>query len=215
MTGYAKTISLDKKDYFFLSAEKGNQLAFDLAVSINQKISEGKIKKPEIIIGIARGALAWIKTLSDWLNIGEIATIQLVHYTGVGKRLAQPTILHSCLPRVDKKRVLLFDNVVETGKTMKMATDYLSMCGAEEIVTASLYYKKTSKLTPSFHSSTVDAYTWIIFYFDLVESIKLLGSRWLTQGLDLKQIHQQFLEIGLPERETTTAMKLIFNYLAK
>ena len=212
MTKPAKTISFDKKDYFFLSAEKGNQLAFDLAVSINQKISEGKIKKPEIIIGIARGALAWIKTLSDWLNIGEIATIQLVHYAGIGKRLAQPTILHSCLPRVDKKRVLLFDNVVETGETMEMATEYLSMCGAEEIITASLYYKETSKIIPSLYSSTINAHTWIFFYFDMVESIKLLGSRWLTQGLSLEQIHRQFLEIGLPERETITAMKILFNY---
>lgn len=206
-----KTISFNQEKYTYLSAEKSHQLAFELASRISQKISNGEIKKPEIIIGIARGALAWIKTLADWLNIDEIATLRLAHYTNVGQRLIKPTILRSCLPRIDKKRVLLFDNVVETGKTMKMAADYLLMCGAEKITTASLFYKKTSVITPNFCSLKTNA--WIIFYFDIMETVKLLGSRWLNEGLDLKKIKQRFLKIGLPRKEVSTAMKIIFNYL--
>lgn len=205
-----KTISFNKEKYTYLSAEKSHQLAFELALVINQKIKNSQMEKPEIVIGIARGALAWIKTLADWLNIDEISTLRLVHYTNIGQRLTKPTILHSCLPRVDKKRVLIFDNIVETGKTMKMAVDYLSMCGAEKIRTSSLFYKKTSIIKPDFYSLKTDA--WIVFYFEIMETVKLLGSRWNNEGLDLKKIKQRFLKIGLPQNEVSTAMKTIFNF---
>ena len=204
-----KTTSFGKEKYIYLSAEKSHQIAFELATKINQKIKKGKIKKPEIIIGIARGALAWIKTLADWLNIDEVTTLRLVHYTDVGQRLKKPTLLRSCLPPVARKRILLFDNVVETGKTMKMATDYLSMCGAETTATASLFYKKTSTIKPDFYLLETNA--WIIFYFDIVETVKFLGSRWLSQGLELKEIKSRFLKIGVPQKEVLTAMQLIFN----
>jgi len=205
-----KTTSFGKEKYIYLSAEKSHQVAFELATKINQQIKKGEIEKPEIIIGIARGALAWIKTLADWLNIDEITSLRLVHYTDVGQRLKKPTLLRSCLPPVTGKRVLLFDNVVETGKTMKMATNYLSMCGAENTTTASLFYKKTSIIKPDFYLLETNA--WIIFYFDIVEAVKFLGSRWLSQGLELKEIKNRFLKAGVPQKEVLTAMELIFNF---
>jgi len=203
-------VSFGKEKYLYLSATKSHQLAFKLANSINQKIAKGEEKKPEIVIAIARGALAWTKTLADWLNVDQMTSFRVVHYTNVGKRLPKPTILESYLPRVDKKRILLFDNVVETGKTMKLAIDFLLMCGAEKVTTATLFYKKGSVITPNFYSLQTDA--WIIFYFDILETIKLLGTRWLNQGLNLEEINRRFLTIGLPQKEAKLAMKIIFNF---
>jgi len=205
-----QSISFDKKKYLYLSAKKSHQLAFELASLINQKIDQGEIKKPEIIIGIARGALAWLKTLADWLNIDQISTVRIVHYAEIGKTLKKPKILESYLPRIDKKRVLLFDNVVETGKTMKLAFDYLNMRGAEKISTAVLFYKKTSVFIPDFYCLKSDA--WIIFHLEVVEAIKCLGVRWLDKNLQLKEIKQRFLAIGLLPEEVKEAMKIIFNF---
>jgi len=205
-----QSVSFAKEKYIYISPEKSHQLAFELASSINQKISQGKIKKPEIIIGIARGALAWIKTLADWLNIDQISIFRIVHYANMGKTLPRPKILESHLLKIDRKRVLVFDNVVETGKTMKLAVNYLKMRGAEKIITAVLFYKKTSAFIPDFYSSKES--DWIIFHHEIVESIKCLGARWLNKGLDLKKIKRRFLTIGLPQKEVKEAMKIIFNF---
>lgn len=199
-----------KEKFFYLSPEKSHQLAFTLASSINQKITKAELEKPEIVIGIARGALTWIKTLADWLNIDQTAIIRMVHYAEVGKTLSQPRILESFLPQIDRKRVLLFDNVVETGKTMRLACDYLKMRGVAKITTAVLFYKKSSVFVPDFYSSRESS--WIIFHFDIVETVKCLGSRWLNQGLDLTQIKKRFLTIGLPVLEVNEALKIIFNF---
>ncbi|GAF87053.1 unnamed protein product, partial [marine sediment metagenome] len=195
--------------YIYLSPEKSHQLVFELASLINQKIAQGEIKKPEIIIGIARGALAWLKTLADWLNIDQINIFRIVHYAGVSKTLKKPKILESNLPRIDKKRVLLFDNIVETGKTMKLAVNYLSICGAEDVTTAVLFYRKHSILTPDFY--TIKTEPWIVFHHEIVESIKCLGIRWLNKGLKLEKIKERFLTIGLPQKEVKEAMRIIFN----
>lgn len=199
-----------KEKFFYLSPEKSHQLAFALASSINQKIAKAELEKPEIVIGIARGALTWIKTLADWLNIDQTAIVRMVHYAEVGKTLSRPRILESFLPQIDRKRVLLFDNVVETGKTMRLACDYLKMRGVAKITTAVLFYKKSSVFVPDFYSSRESS--WIIFHFDIVETVKCLGTCWLNKGLDLSQIKKRFLTIGLPVLEVNEALKIIFNF---
>lgn len=205
-----KAIFIGQEKCLYFSAEQCQQLALNLALAINQKIASSNIKKPELIIGIAKGSLAWLRTLSDWLNIDALATLRVVHYNGIGQRLPQPTILQSHLPRIDKKRVLLFDNIADTGKTLSLTVNYLKMCGAQTITTAVLFYKKCASLIPDFYASQTDA--WIIFYFEIVETVKLLGSKWLNEGLTLKEINKRFLAINIPAKEVTEAMKIIFNF---
>lgn len=205
-----QVVSFGKERYIYLSAENSHKLVFKLTSLINEKIAKSEIEKPEVIIGIARGAIAWIKTLADWLSIDQLATFRIVHYADVGKTLSKPKILESHLPRIDKKRVLLFDNVVETGKTMRLATDYLAMRGVKQITTAVLFYKTTSEFIPDFYA--IKANPWIIFHFDVLETVKCVGVRWLNEGLKLEEIKECFLKIGIPEKEVSLAMKIIFDF---
>jgi uncharacterized protein len=205
-----KTITIDNKKYYYLSPHYSHKLVFQLSQLINKSIRAGKMEKPELIVGIARGSLAWLKTLADWLNIDNIYTIRVVHYNNVAKRLEKPTLLESHLPRTDKARVLVFDNVIETGKTMKLAFNYLQMKGAEKIYTSSLFYKNNAKFKPDFYTLKTDA--WIIFHFDIMETVKLLGSKWLNKQVDLQTIFRRFIKLGLPKNEVKTAMELIFNF---
>lgn len=205
-----KATIVGKEKYLYVSPQICHELAFSLCLAINKQIKEGKIEKPEIIIGIAKGSYAWLKILSDWLNIDNVTAIRVVHYTDIGQRLPQPTILQTNLPRIDKKRVLLFDNVADTGKTIKMAYDFLNMCGADKIFTASLFYKKISLIKPDFYSAITDA--WIIFYFEIVETVKLLGSKWINEKVGFKEIKNRLLTINIPPQEVDEALKLLFNY---
>lgn len=202
--------SFGKEKYLYLSSQQSHQMVFDLACQINQKIKQGKMEKPEILIAIARGSISWVKTLADWLNIDQINSFRIVHYADIGKTLKKPRIVESFLPRIDKKRVLLFDNVVETGRTMQLAFDYLNLYGVEKIITAVLFYKKNSTFKPDFYCSRLS--DWIIFHFDIMETVKCLGTRWLNESLTLKKIKQRFLTIGMPPKEVKEAMKIIFNF---
>jgi hypoxanthine phosphoribosyltransferase len=99
---------------------------------------------------------------------------------------------------------------VETGKTMKLAINYLKIKGAEKIYTSSLFYKKNLICKPDFFN--LKTKSWIVFHFDIMETVKFLGSRWLSKNQSLKEIKNNFLKIGLPENEVAKAMQLIFNF---
>jgi len=176
-------ITFNKTKYIYLSAQQSHEMIFELARKIDDEIKSGKLKKPDYIVGIARGALPWIKTLADWLSVPSISTLRISHYTGVYKRLKKPTIVHSHLPNLKNKRVLIFDNTVETGKTLQLAKAHLAQFGAEELETAVFFHKPTSKLIPNYYLNKTSA--WIIFYFDIMESVKTLSSTWINEGLDL------------------------------
>jgi hypoxanthine phosphoribosyltransferase len=203
-------VEIENRSYIYLSPNESHALTVQLAHNVTGLIEKGKIEKPDLVVGVARGALVFVKTMADWLNIEDIATLRVVHYTDVGKRLPKPTLLQSTLPRADNRRVVLIDNVVETGKTMQLSVDYLKMCGVDQITTGVLFTKKSSKFVPDVYAAETGA--WVIFHFDIVESVKMLGSRWLNSEVGLTEVYERFVKIGLPEKEVLQAMEMIFNY---
>lgn len=201
---------LGKNRYFYLTPQQSHQLVVSLTQVINQEIKKGEIIKPDVVVAIAKGALGWARSLADWLNIPELSSLQILHYKGVEKRFKRPVILQSLSIRVEGKTVLLFDDIVETGKTMKVAKNNLLSMGAERVFSSALFYKKSSKFLPDFFAANTSS--WIIFHSEILESIKDLGSRWLNEGLSFSKIRRRFLKLGIEEKEIDYALRLVFNF---
>lgn len=163
-----------------------------------------------MVVAFGRGGWSWAKELADRINVAEIGTLQMVHYKGIGQRLKKPIVRQSLPVEIMGKSILAFDDVMETGKTMESGVEYLDLMGAKKIVTAVLYLKPMSIFIPDFFGEKTD--TWIIFYNDIVESVKLLATEWMEKGADLNLVYKKLLEIGLKGEEVKEAMKLLFNY---
>jgi len=101
--------------------------------------------RPDIILTIARGGLLVGGALSYSLRVKNVFLINVEYYTGVGERLEFPVLLPPPLSLVDlaDARLLVADDVADTGRTLAMVTE---MCGPEvaEIRTAVLYEKPQS-----------------------------------------------------------------------
>lgn len=205
-----KATKFGKEKYIAPTAEEAHKLTTNLALKINKQIKQGKAVKPEVIVAIGKGAWTWAKELADWLNISQVSTLQIVHYKELSQRLKKPIILQSLPIQIDKKVVLLFDDVVETGKTLQVGAKYLKMRGAEKIITAVLFYKRVSQLIPDFFA--IETKAWVIFHNEIMETVKFLGSKWLKQKLSFEKIRKRLLTIGLEKKEIDYAMKIIFNF---
>lgn len=205
-----KGVLLGKNRYFYLSPQSAHQLVVNLSLEIYQGIKAGKIEKPDVVVAIAKGALGWARSLADWLNIPELSSLQIIHYKGVGEKYRQPVILQSLPIRVQGETLLLFDDIADTGKTLKLAKNNLLSMGAEKVITAAIFYKKGSCFMPDFFASQTAA--WIIFHTEVLESVKDLGARWLNEGLNLSRIKERFLKLGIKENEINNAMQIVFNY---
>jgi uncharacterized protein len=101
--------------------------------------------RPDIILTVARGGLLIGGALSYCLQVKNVFLINVEYYTGVGERLEFPVLLPPPLSLVDLRdaRVLVADDVADTGHTLAMVTE---LCRREvaEIRTAVLYEKPHS-----------------------------------------------------------------------
>jgi uncharacterized protein len=118
--------------------------------------------RPDIILAIARGGLLVGGAISYSLEIKNVFLINVEYYTGVGKRLEFPVLLPPPLNVVDLRdtRVLVADDVADTGHTLAMVTD-LCRSDVAEIRTAVLYEKSHSVVRADYVWRRTDR--WIEF----------------------------------------------------
>lgn|GEM_PF-260996 len=118
--------------------------------------------RPDVVIAIARGGLLLAGAIAYALGTKSCGSINVEFYTGVDERLPEP-VLHPPMldaPALAGRRVLLVDDVSDSGRTLRKVVDLLSDAGAE-VRTATLYTKSHTVLAPDYDYRRTD--DWIIF----------------------------------------------------
>ena len=100
---------------------------------------------PDLVLGISRGGLLVAGALAYALGVKNTATISVEFYTGVDERLELPMLLPPVPDLVDltTARVLIADDVADTGATLELVRDFCAGRVAEARV-AVLYEKSRS-----------------------------------------------------------------------
>ena len=128
-----------------------------------QLISEVKSFEAEAIVGIARGGLTLSHCMAEGLNLREVQTIRTELYDGDCKR--QDISLFGVCDFKNVKRVIVLDDIADSGETLKAIMEYLESNFEEiEFKSATLFYKKTSIYKPDFWIN--DADDWIDFFWE-------------------------------------------------
>ncbi|HIQ02929.1 MAG TPA: phosphoribosyltransferase [Desulfurococcales archaeon] len=125
---------------------------------------------PDVIIGIMRGGWIPARILLDYLNIPTLATIEIKFYKGIGETRERPIIIHPLVVDIRNKKVLIVDDVVDTGKSMSIAIEMAKLGGAYSIKTAALVVKPWSILEPDYYAMKSDK--WIVFPWEIRETIE-------------------------------------------
>lgn len=188
-----KPLKFGDQKYIAPSWEEMGNLCFNLAKNIREK-NKGKFNR---LIALAKGGLTWSRTLADYLDISEMSTIQIRFYTDISARSNKPVIIQSLPIDVSSENVLLFDDVAESGDTLKMAKEYLSLCGANTVTTAVLFIKEWIKVKPDFYGDSTDA--WVIFPHEIREMTLLLLKGWEKENLNKNNVIKRLVKLGLPE----------------
>ncbi len=101
--------------------------------------------RPDVILSIARGGLFIAGSLGYALSTKNIFVMNVEYYTDIDERHEVPIVLPPYLELVDldDARVLVADDVADTGHTLEMVRDF---CTARvgEVRTAVLYEKPIS-----------------------------------------------------------------------
>ncbi len=170
-------------------------LSWDYVDNLCRRVAFDILKdgyRPNSVVALAKGGLFVGNILSDYLGVGELCSIDVSRDEKV----------------IGRKRVLLVDDFINTGRTMKKA---LEMIQADEIRTASLLMLEKSDFIPDYLGDYLSDYAWIIFPWNFVEDVsKLLieilrdegevSQSKLKRMLAEKGLNPLNLEVTFPER---------------
>jgi len=152
-------------DKLIITFEEYTKIVEKLAIEIHRKY------KPTVLVGIMRGAAPIIDILSRVLKL-PIAYIVIQSYSGQGMEDKQGQLMFareisSLAADKDFNRVLLIDDLSDTGLTLNKSIEWLKNYGPtktfiNEVKTACLWKKKSSTFEPDFCPVKLDSDPWIV-----------------------------------------------------
>jgi hypothetical protein len=117
---------------------------------------------PDAVLALARGGLPPAGALAYALGVKNMATLNVEFYTGVDERLDEPLLLPPIpdLAVLRAERLLVVDDVADTGRTLARVREFCSEHAAE-VKTAVLYEKPQSVVRADYVWRRTDR--WIDF----------------------------------------------------
>ncbi|MCW1301361.1 MAG: phosphoribosyltransferase [Candidatus Nanoarchaeia archaeon] len=168
----------------------------DLCFHISRKIEVAEYK-PDIITAISRGGLIPARLIQDHLQVPELTFLQILFYQQMDKVVPEPIIVHDISLSVRDKNVLVIDDVVDSGRSLKVACEHLRKRGAYSFRTATLYKKPWSLINPDFFISETDF--WLIFPWEISETIVGFYQKFKEKGLGEEEIRAKLIELGFEQ----------------
>ena len=156
MTAYhADSSELEDKE--ILSWELFGQAQEELA----QQIADSDFS-PEVLVAVARGGMLPGGALTYSLGVKLTDAINVEFYTDVAETLPDPVLLEPLLDieSISDRRLLVVDDVADSGRTLHLVLDLLKTHGAE-VRSAVLYGKSRSEIAPDYVWKHTD--DWIVF----------------------------------------------------
>ena len=152
-------------DKLIVSFEQYTKIVEKLAIQIYKNYN------PTVLVGIMRGAAPIIDILSRILKL-PIAYIVIQSYSGKGIEDKQGKLMFareisSLATDKDFNKVLLIDDLSDTGLTLNKSIEWLKSYGPtkdfiREVRTACLWKKKSSTFEPDFCSVKLNSDPWIV-----------------------------------------------------
>ena len=122
-----------------------------------------KIDQPfDAILGIARGGLSMAQMLGEYYDLREVYAINTIGYEDTQK--LQGVDVFNIPDLKSAKHVLIVDDIVDSGDTLVEVLKVLNeKYPRVTFLSASLFYKKTAKITPTWYVKEPKG--WIEFFW--------------------------------------------------
>ena len=167
---------------------------YDMLLRQAETISKSGFK-PDIIVGIARGGWLPARVLSDLLENPNLANVSAEYYVGIAETKNAPVLTQGVSVAVTGKKVLIADDVADTGRSLKLVTEHVMEKDAHEVMVATLYRKPWSMVTPDFCEKQTEL--WVVFPWDLKETVRRTFEN--RGKKTIKDLASDLYEAGLPK----------------
>lgn len=173
-----------------------NQI-YNMLLNMAERIRKRRLK-PDVIVGVSRGGWTPARVLSDLLGNPNLANVKAEFYLGIEEKKGDPILTQSVSANVRDKKVLIVDEVADTGKSLKLVKEHIVDEGAAEVEIATIYYKPWSIIVPDYYEKETKC--WIVFPWEIKETVRKILKRCRNKNGSVKKETTKLIEAGISEK---------------
>ncbi len=178
-----------------------------LCLKLAQQIKVSEFD-PDVVVAIGRGGYVPARLLCDYLDIMALTSIKIELYHSGSKKSEQAVIKYPLCVNVKGQKILLVDDVNDSGETLDMALNHLHAFAPAEIRTAVLHQKLSTHCAIDYYAKKVIKWRWLIYPWAVHEDISSFLQAMKPQPASL-QTAQQRLEDEYAVKISLTRLKEI------
>jgi hypothetical protein len=184
---------------------KWNQI-YEMLLNLAEKIRKNNFK-PDIIVGVSRGGWPPARVMSDLLDNPNLANVRAEFYLGVAETKGEPTLTQPVSMKIAGKKVLVVDEVADTGKSLKLVKEHIIEKGATEVKIATVYYKPWSIVKPDYYERETS--NWIVFPWEIKETVRKIVKKCEKTGKPIGEESAKLVKAGISPRLVEKFLKEI------
>jgi hypoxanthine phosphoribosyltransferase len=169
-----------------------------------EKIRESSFK-PDAIIAVSRGGWLPARVLADLLETG-LGNVSVEFYVGVAETRKAPVLTQSASVAVAGKKVLVVDDVADSGESLKLVKAHVLQQGAKEARIATVYYKPWSLVKPDYY--VMETRRWVVFPWELKETVREIVEKYKNADA-AGVVIAKLVKAGLPKHLAEKFLKEI------
>ncbi len=181
----------------------GNKLEFEIPswdqiYGLLLKLTEAVRKsgfEPDLIVGVSRGGWIPARIMSDLLENPKLANVTADFYVGLAETKNEPIITQPVSVSVKDKRVLVVDDLADTGESLKLVNSHLKKHGASEVKIATIYYKPWSIIVPHYYEK--ETRCWIVFPWERKEVVRKIVEKFRGEERTVEDTKEKLISSGL------------------
>jgi uncharacterized protein len=173
-----------------------NQI-YSLLLKLAESVKKSEFES-DLIVGVSRGGWIPARIMSDLLENPKLANVTAEFYVGVAETKHEPSITQPVSVSVKDKKVLVVDDLADTGESLKLINSHLEKHGASEVRVATIYYKPWSIIVPNYYEK--ETRSWVIFPWEQKEAVKKLVERFGDKEITVNKAKEKLISSGLDRK---------------
>jgi hypoxanthine phosphoribosyltransferase len=144
---------------------------YDLCRDLSSSVVESGYE-PDVIVALARGGWFAGRMVCDFLGISDLISLKVEHYVGTARLADECRVRYPIAAEmVTDKRVLIVDDIADTGKSLQQASDYVKEFKPADCRTGVLQLLFTSETTPDYFAEFLEDWMWVVYPWNFIEDM--------------------------------------------
>ncbi len=133
--------------------------------------------EPEVIVGLTRGGWVPSRMLADRLGTKHLAALRAQHWGVTATPSGKAEITEGLNGRLDGKKVLVVDDITDTGQSLQLAVRHVAERGPVQVESATYLHISHSTYVPTYYAEEVprESWRWFVFPWNYWEDLRTLA----------------------------------------